>query len=224
MRHRDRVQVLRTRNQDLARKRKLENSLCRLSLEEDRSRKILQRRINQTLEENKKASEIYHGNGLETPSRAAASNHQLTPPGAKEHLPPLLDVEQSSRGVKRYRAEETLCRFDNTRHCSYFPCISGGKFTVSLSRYPHKHSNGEAPPIGDSPVEQTQKLITDLESASVRRPLKSLVDQNKMKERALKRVLQQIHSRLEDMSGQDKNVNYGATVPRRRVSRLNRSV
>ena len=121
------------------------------------------------------------------------------------------------------KREEPMCRYGPLTRCRHFPCVSPSSYTslgyeVDRAR-PSKDIVSTASLVSAA---HRERLLADLESSSVRRPLRSSMDQCVQKEQSLKKIIAEMKVRSEAGRPPDWCINYGTPTPHRKLFKVAR--
>lgn len=116
--------------------------------------------------------------------------------------------------------DQHRCRFINSnRSCAHFPCRLPHEYNgLGFAINPHgKEAPDRFQTSNQLSSKARERLIQHLENESVRRPLKSSVDQTSKREKALRMFVAEMRLRSESGRPKDWVTNYGTPVSRRKL-------
>ena len=130
-------------------------------------------------------------------------------------VPPVCSWDKFLQNVNT--SPSHICKYDiTTKRCINYPCYIPLEYNSLGFDIDHNRST-RFKTANQLSTKARQRLIRHLENESVRRSLRSSVEQTTNREKALKMFIRQMKTRTETGKPRDWATNYGAPVSRRKV-------
>ncbi|KAK2159353.1 hypothetical protein LSH36_154g03009 [Paralvinella palmiformis] len=242
---RARSQQLRLKDMQVAEKRFLDLKLLRIAWDKDKTETSIQRDIrmlNDELRQNRRIQEddfaeyedVIDAVSIidmrsEAPRGAASAISRdramrvLSAPAMTtcvRELEPRIGFGNVKWRLSRTKiADRPRCSFDQRQaHCPHFPCSKPAEYHhIGFDIRTDGRSRPRFSTSTQTAVSAREVLLDELESKSVRRLRRSTLDQCRIKEKALKKLITDMKARSESNRPKDWCTNYGVPTSRRKI-------